>query len=296
MKNNETCVLCGKHDCCRWCGGCDEHCVRTSKCKWPSRAGFTVVELMFVVVVIAIILAMLVPAGMSVVETSRKSATKATIVKIEGFLYHRQDRFEKDMLRNDGWFKRTHRKDFEPWNTDHIVAKKHRFNQIFMVDEPIQSTADSSEVLYAIVTQHNPDAATYFRGTEVGDTDGDGKLEFLDGWGRPLRYYPHASRIFRPGGGQIDETAAKVIYGERLPADVEIDRDDPAGLMRTEKYLDRFGHDANHHPILVVSAGPSGNLGLYEPHDAVNNGRLAEPIPGRTDDLYDNVSNLDLRK
>jgi hypothetical protein len=39
-----------------------------------------------------------------------------------------------------------------------------------------------------------------FRTQEVADTDGDGLPEFVDGWGRPLRFYRWPTRLFRPYG------------------------------------------------------------------------------------------------
>jgi len=35
---------------------------------------------------------------------------------------------------------------------------------------------------------------------EVADTDGDGMPEFVDGWGRPLRFYRWPTRLFKPYG------------------------------------------------------------------------------------------------
>lgn len=35
---------------------------------------------------------------------------------------------------------------------------------------------------------------------EVADTDGDGMPEFVDGWGRPLRFYRWPTRLFKPSG------------------------------------------------------------------------------------------------
>ena len=34
----------------------------------------------------------------------------------------------------------------------------------------------------------------------IGDTDGDGNLEFLDGWGRPIQFYNWPSRLIKDDG------------------------------------------------------------------------------------------------
>jgi prepilin-type N-terminal cleavage/methylation domain-containing protein len=49
----------------------------------------------------------------------------------------------------------------------------------------------SSELLYLLVSTCNyggSSALEYFRNTEVGDTDEDGMLEFIDGWGRSISW------------------------------------------------------------------------------------------------------------
>ena len=46
-----------------------------------------------------------------------------------------------------------------------------------------------AECLYLIVTlAGGEDARTQFSADEVGDTDGNGLYEFIDGWGRPIYF------------------------------------------------------------------------------------------------------------
>lgn len=63
---------------------------------------------------------------------------------------------------------------------------------------------ESSELLYYALTSMElfgiPPVATEFRDTEVRDTDADGLLEFIDGWGRPLRFYRSPTRLIKPYG------------------------------------------------------------------------------------------------
>ena len=76
---------------------------------------------------------------------------------------------------------------------------------------PVSATAvrhetESSELLYFMLTQMQvfgvpPVGESEFRvGNEVRDTDGDGLLEFVDGWGRPLRFYRWPTRLIKPNG------------------------------------------------------------------------------------------------
>ncbi len=63
---------------------------------------------------------------------------------------------------------------------------------------------ESSELLhYALTTMEIfgiPSVPTEFRDTEVRDTDNDGLPEFIDGWGRPLRFYRSPTRLIKPYG------------------------------------------------------------------------------------------------
>jgi len=63
---------------------------------------------------------------------------------------------------------------------------------------------ESSELLYLILTAADlfgvPNAGQdEFSSNEVSDTDGDGLLEFIDAWGRPLRFYRWPTRLLRSG-------------------------------------------------------------------------------------------------
>lgn len=64
---------------------------------------------------------------------------------------------------------------------------------------------ESSALLYFTVTRLQvfgvpPVGESEFGTSEVRDTDGDGLLEFVDGWGRPLRFYRWPTRLFKPNG------------------------------------------------------------------------------------------------
>ncbi len=65
---------------------------------------------------------------------------------------------------------------------------------------------ESAAVLYFMLTQMQvfgvpPVGESEFRvGNEVLDTDGDGLLELVDGWRRPLRFYRWPTRLIKPNG------------------------------------------------------------------------------------------------
>lgn len=75
---------------------------------------------------------------------------------------------------------------------------------------PVSATAarhetESAELLYYMLTKMEalgvpPVGESEFSTSEVKDTDGDGLLEFVDGWGQPLRFYRWPTRLLKPNG------------------------------------------------------------------------------------------------
>jgi len=68
----------------------------------------------------------------------------------------------------------------------------------------ISQISESSEVLYWLLMSGptfgaDPVGSDVFSAEEVRDTDGDGLLEFVDAWERPLRFYRWPTRLIRPG-------------------------------------------------------------------------------------------------
>jgi prepilin-type N-terminal cleavage/methylation domain-containing protein len=163
---------------------------------------------------------------------------------------------------------------------------------------------ESAEMLYLILTAGDvlgaaPVGSDEFSTSEVRDTDGDGLLEFVDGWGRPLRFYRWPTRLLRCGDGgttpsgptaALDRLYASLLIGT-LPslnnndASLMRDPDDGLNLIYTQvikrntsttptanpelnarlklEYL--FHTPETYFTMLIVSAGPDGRLGMYEP-------------------------------
>ena len=194
-------------------------------------------------------------------------------------------------------------------------------------------TLRSSEILYDFLTQSNvlgdsPAATDAFSDAEVKDTDGNGLPEFIDAWGNPLRFYRWPTRLFRSGGAvngapyvanftQNDIDNAKLLFSS-LPVfsgnlaivgtprgDLARDPDDPlqnflnSPSLTSVQFEQLFHTPVTYHVLLIVSAGPDGQLGIYEPDlvDIQNNilGNLAQPIPGQQDALADNITYLNVR-
>lgn len=139
-----------------------------------------------------------------------------------------------------------------------------------------------AECLYLIVMQGSPESRHLFKESEVGDTDGDGLPEFLDGWGRPIYFIRWA-----PG------------YTDTSP----IQHADP------EKYhdpLDPMHVDNSAYRLipLIYSAGPDGVFDLkvgtgsgYHFDGNPYNGYLGTPYDGDNSghlDHLDNITNHDV--
>ncbi|MEX2317666.1 MAG: prepilin-type N-terminal cleavage/methylation domain-containing protein [Pirellulales bacterium] len=122
----------------------------------------------------------------------------------------------------------------------------------------------SAECLYMVVTVACGDgeARTQFHESDIGDTDGDGAPEFLDGWGHPisfLRWAPGFTSPVQLSVGRLAEIRAEAIAkgldGNQAVAN-EIAKDhDPFDLFRLHPYAHRL-------MPLVYSAGRDERLGV----------------------------------
>ena len=112
--------------------------------------------------------------------------------------------------------------------------------------DPVKAMAyESAECLQMIVVRggYSPDAVEQFRSDEIGDVDGDGLPEFVDGWGRPISF------IRWPAGfGSVLQS---------LSANDPPDPIDPLGVTDTAKsYTDRALIP------LIYSGGPNNSLDI----------------------------------
>jgi prepilin-type N-terminal cleavage/methylation domain-containing protein len=93
--------------------------------------------------------------------------------------------------------------------------------------EQVALANQSSECLYMIMTTGMIDASSsgdYFTDRDTGDTDGDGMLEFIDGWGRPIEWirWPTAFLSDMQSGTVLGDEANGT---QRVVRDVDANRD-----------------------------------------------------------------------
>lgn len=194
---------------------------------------------------------------------------------------------------------------------------------------------ESSEMLYLIIMEFDAFGAPssgrdQFLSGEIADTDGDSLMEFVDGWGQPLRFYRWPTRLLRPGTSLAPTdplalhpdpisrpTSSQLIRGllntnSLIRDPLTMDPDDPIGLIAYEIQrltdagtldLSLFINEGNFHTLdtyhtpIIVSAGKDGLLGLFEPNDysAANLGHLCGPNLVTGDELTDNITNRNRR-
>ena len=294
------------------------------------RGGFTMVELLVVIGLILFLMSISIVAMGSAIGIARQRATQATLLKIHGLMQQRIDAFNRAMERTnlDPAIKKLQRDLrnyspplFPPDNALEVMARKQifqtRFPQNFVeknlalapptgityVVANHQQVTESSALMYWILTSSEvygiaPVDESEFSSSEVRDTDGDGLREFVDGWGRPLRFYRWPTHLFRPGTSSttagaigattsdattfapVDRKYASVLWSG-LPAfvagDLDLltrDPDDPTGQLRRfvgtstaamTVVQNQFSTPNTYHAFLIMSAGPDGVLGLEEP-------------------------------
>jgi len=305
------------------------------------RQGFTMVELLVVIGLILFLMSISIVALNSALGLARQRATQATILKVHGLMQQRVDAFNRAMDRTNlepniakivkDLGVTTRRSQDE--KVYQILARKQvfqtRFPQNFSehnvtLSQPYAAKhrrdTESAALLYWLLTSSEvfgiaPVDESEFSSNEVRDTDGDGLLEFVDGWGRPLRFYRWPTQLFRPGTSSspagvngtstpiqlapINRIYAQVIW-QGLPAitatgngldPLNHDPDDPTGqLMRFVNNVpanqtvaamtmlqNRFHTPDTYHAFLIMSVGPDGVSGLLEPCDPIpdNNGLLS---------------------
>lgn len=299
----------------------------------PQRRGFTLIEILVVVGIILLLMTISVGALRSAIGTARQHQTEATIMKVNGLIQQRMDAFyralertnlqqAKDKMKRD-WYN-TYQFIPPDATIDVMVRKdifKSRFPQNFLernlfatpptgvtvVSSNHKLVTQSAALLYWIVTNSEvygvgPVDESEFSSNEVRDTDGDGLLEFVDGWGRPLRFYRWPDHLFRPGDGvsvppgifvsggtvqlsPIDRNYVSAMWSG-LPAPATAagefdplvrDPDDPTGQLwrfltastpstqMVTAVQNLYGTPSTYNAYLIVSAGPDGVLGLLEP-------------------------------
>lgn len=278
--------------------------------------GFTMIELLVVITIIAVLATIAIRVVGGFITAGKEAQTKATIKKIHGLLDDRLQAYNRlnqrgketpylpqagnDLERAKIIMRKSILRDAfaQNWAEAKVSGKSDQNNG-----------ADSAEVLYLMLTSGAvfgvpPVGSDGFSTSEVQDTDGDGNLEFVDGWGKPLRFYRWPTRLIRPGGtgstitkAQYD--TAKMLIGGLTSSidDLKLDPEDPLSRTTSSTWTGAstfetdFHTPSTYHTFLIVSVGADETLGLYEPTDTAKLGNLAAYDSTNFDALTDNITN-----
>jgi prepilin-type N-terminal cleavage/methylation domain-containing protein len=191
------------------------------------RAGFSLLEMLVVIGLIAFLTAAIVAVVPRVTYSARMAATRATIKKVDEMLNDRINGFRRWVQKqntlagaNSPPSYVTNSPYASMYGANPVQAKalaikytfKSSFPQLFAeFSTPVQpgpshtQVTESSESLYLFLTagalfDTEPPSAADLKAIETADTDGDGLLEIVDAWGHPLRFYRWPTRLVRPGG------------------------------------------------------------------------------------------------
>ena len=265
-----------------------------------SAAGFTLIELLVVVMVI-IVLASIVFGALSMAQNSaRQRKTQALIAKLHQPIMERYESYatRRMPINTNGMnpadaaalrlnaLRDTMRMEMPDRFTD-ISSGPHPNSGLggrpavaqlyydrFQAKEPSPEN-NHAECLYLVVSVSCPEAMENFKQTDIGDTDGDGWLEFLDGWGQPIYFLRRA-----PGFSDISEI--------QIPdADAHHDAFDTQRVRLGDWHL----------IPLIYSSGPDKELGINVGDGtewSLPEGPFSDPsvgMPDGTDTHDDNVHN-----
>lgn len=280
------------------------------------RSGFTLIELLIVVAIILILAGLVLKVTGSVIANAKAAKTKQRLKVVQDLLAQRLDGFTQYFNNTENLKKQAeYLEAMSEANNDAdlaaILAKKKLMRRFFpqslseitsISAGPSHTAAtESSAVLYYILTKGTelgqPTlSAGAFDADALRDTDGDGLLEIVDGWEKPIRFYRWPTRLVKTNGTAVDTTYLTILSRSIPPtAQLSIDPDDPKGKVAAiSSFESRYHTPATFHQLLIVSAGEDGALGLYEPSDQTNFGYLAAPNGTAAADVADNYTNLNV--
>ena len=292
-----------------------------------SRRAFTLVELLVVCTIIGILVALTFFAVHKASVSAKIAKTRATIQKIDVAIqqiFEYDDRFTvfknrypelsdeerlkiavhfvRDTMRMEmpqNWAEVEMYDSVNPHNPllspceitlggkSYAVEKSplpHYYRQMY---DQAEKTPSRAALLFLIIQNLNPEALEAFHGSEVADTDGDGLLEFVDAWGKPIHFLRWAPAF---SDSELQPNVSALCDPKYVPQkNMDANRNwwNPTNNAQLKGGMDKASKD---HPYLlgeessdigwflyplIYSAGPDGVYGIDEGDDSwVQNGEI----------------------
>lgn len=267
-------------------------------CKPRPSLGFTLIELVVVLAIIAILSSLSLAGLAAVRQRAKADKTRSTIRKLHEIIVPQYESYIDRRVpagagpANIRWLMTLEMPDVlsnVPLNqaavdvlaSTHPLAGTGVIRSYASYRESLPTWTDddyqSAECLFMIMTRsgYEPEAMEHFRSDEIGDVDGDGAFEFLDGWGAPIAF-------FRWAPGFVSDVSP-------LPSSI------PAGIRTNRAFssLQLADPTNRHDPFdpsvaeagsyalipLIFSAGPDGEYGLKTKGKGPGSGWIHGAIP-----------------
>lgn len=254
---------------------------------WGRGSGFTLTELLVAVAIIGMLAGMALGVYSAVREQARVARTRATVAKIHRLLMERYESFLtrrvpvsavglpprvaalerllaiRELMRVEMPQSFRDMIAAAPVHSPLQEAYRRRYSQMRPSPEN-----QSAECLFLILTTGPDSARDQFADYEIGDTDGDGWPEFIDGWGRPIRFLRWAPCLI-DSDIQPRVVDATGTFNVDLAIEAVKHNYDPFDPWKVDYSLAREG-EPNYPPRswylipIVYSAGADGEYGIRD--------------------------------
>ncbi|GAA4438735.1 prepilin-type N-terminal cleavage/methylation domain-containing protein [Bremerella cremea] len=257
-----------------------------------TRPAFTLVELLVVLAVLSMMASLVLVGLASAAEQAKAARTRSQIQRIHELLMTRWDDYKyrrveanktgnirtrqaarlnkiRELMRIEMPDRKSDISD-APVSLESVPGLQFRYQRSVVartnsanyaaasVDTVWTPANENAECLYLIlesIQDGDTNGLDFFKESEIGDTDGDGMFEILDGWGNPIIFlrWPFGYPIIEPTGVRRD--ALSSLNDLSAP-----DPFDPLGVLGGKTTVSTTPLVYNHPIIfpLIFSAGPDG--------------------------------------